>query len=67
MRTDTRIALRRFHGGGFDDSIVVHPGQPADYFHADGTVWTWKERWRPLGGGVYMRVYDLVVPDDDSD
>jgi hypothetical protein len=66
METTDTIMLRRFHDGGFDDSIVDHPGQPADYVHTDGTVWTWKGRWRPLGGGLFRRVYDLVVPDNDS-
>jgi hypothetical protein len=27
--------------GGLDDPIVDHLGQPADYVHSDGTVWTW--------------------------
>jgi hypothetical protein len=27
------IALRRFHDGGFDDTVVKHPGKPADYTH----------------------------------
>jgi hypothetical protein len=31
------IVLRRFHDGGLDDSVVDHPGQPADYTHTDGT------------------------------
>jgi hypothetical protein len=43
------IVLRRFHVGGFDDLVVDHPGQPADYTHTDGTVWTWKQRWRLAG------------------
>ena len=59
----TRIMLR---GAQVDGLIVDHPGQPADYVHADGTVWTWRERWRPLGGGRYLRVYDLVKPSTDS-
>jgi hypothetical protein len=29
-----------------DDLFVDHPGQPADYTHTDGTVWTWHQRWR---------------------
>jgi hypothetical protein len=62
---DPRIVLRRFRGAAIDDLIVNHPGQPADYTHTDGTVWTWKGRWRPLGGGMYQRLYDLVVPGDD--
>jgi hypothetical protein len=41
--------------------MVDHPGQPGDYVHTDGTIWTWKGRWRPLGGGRHMRVYDLAA------
>lgn len=71
----TRIMLRktgRETGGPETDAlnypIVDHPGQPADYVHMDGTVWTWQaRRWRPLGGGRYLRVYDLVEPATDSD
>jgi len=66
METSDTIVLRRFHDGGFDDSMVDHPGQPAGYGHADGTVWTWTGRWRPLGGGVDRRLYDLVVTGDES-
>ena len=44
-----------------------HPGQPADYVHTDGTVWTWKGRWRPLGGGQHVRVYDLIPDGAESD
>jgi hypothetical protein len=64
---DTRIVLRI---GGMNDPIVDHPGQPADYIHTDGTVWTWKHRWRLVGGvqddkgqivdRVHLRMYDLV-------
>jgi hypothetical protein len=69
---DTRIVLRN---GGVDVAIVDHPGQPADYVHTDGTVWTWRERWRPVGGvrdgeriagRVHLRVYDLVTPSGDE-
>jgi hypothetical protein len=51
-----------------DDQIVDHPGQPADYVHTDGTVWTWLERWRLVGdvrdgdrivGSSRLRMYDL--------
>ena len=44
---DTHIVLRI---GGVDDPIVDHLAQPADYVHADGTVWTWRQRWRLVGG-----------------
>jgi hypothetical protein len=74
MRTeDTHIVLRR--DGDADDLIVDHPGQPADYVHTDGTVWTWRERWRVVGGepkgpgrvgGVHLRAYDLVTYEPDS-
>jgi hypothetical protein len=64
----TRIALRVLTAAGDPRNPVVdHPGQPADYVHTDGTVWTWRERWRLLGGGHYLRVYDLVEPSTDSD
>jgi hypothetical protein len=46
--------------------MVDHPGQPADYVHTDGTVRTWKGRWRPLGGGRHMRVYDLMPDGTES-
>lgn len=64
---DTRIVLRT---GGAGDPIVDHPGQPADYVHADGTVWTWLGRWRLVGGvrkgdrivdRDQLRMYDLVM------
>jgi hypothetical protein len=70
---DTRIVLR---AGGSGDPIVDHPGQPADYVHTDGTVWTWLGRWR-LVGGVRMgdrivdrdllRMYDLVMSSGDDE
>jgi hypothetical protein len=65
---DSRIVLRT---GGADDLIVDHPGQPADYVHSDGTIWTWLGRWRLVGGvreadrivsGDHLRMYDLVLP-----
>jgi hypothetical protein len=69
MEADARIVLHR--PGGTDD-LVDHPAQPADYLHADGTLWTWRERWRPTGGvldergarrgGTLLRVYDPVIP-----
>jgi hypothetical protein len=69
---DTRIVLRT---GGVDDPIVDHPGQPADYTHSDGTVWTWHERWRLVGGvrdgdrivdRDRLRMYDRVMPSGDE-
>ena len=69
MEADPRIVLHR--PGGTDD-LVDHPAQPADYLHTDGTLWTWRERWRPTGGvldergrrrgGTLLRVYDPVIP-----
>jgi|SRR6185437_7013990 len=41
------------------DPVVSHRGQPGDYVHTDGTVWTWLRRWR-LVAGVHLRVYDLM-------
>jgi hypothetical protein len=65
---NTRIVLGT---GGTNEPIVDHPGQPADYVHTDGTVWTWHERWRLVGGvqddkgrifgRIHLRVYDLVA------
>ena len=63
---DSRIVLRGREVGEEGDPIVDHPGQPADYVHTDGTVWTWQERWRPLSGGHYLRVYDPVLPGTES-
>lgn len=69
---DTRIVLRT---SGADDPIVDHPGQPVDYVHTDGTVWTWLGRWRLVGGirqGDWivdrdlLRMYDLVMPSGDD-
>jgi hypothetical protein len=68
---DTRIVLR----SGDDRPIVDHPGQPADYVHTDGTVWTWHERWHLVGGirdgerivgRIHLRAYDLVTPAADE-
>jgi hypothetical protein len=65
---EARIVLRT---GGADDPIVHHPGQPDDYVHSDGTVWTWHERWRLVGGvrdgdrivgRDRLRMYDPVIP-----
>jgi hypothetical protein len=54
---DTSIVLFVFTAAGDPKNpIVDHPGQPADYLHTDGTVWTWKGRWRPLGKGVNGQV-----------
>jgi hypothetical protein len=61
---DTRIVLRGRGAGDGNDPVVDHPGQPADYVHTDGTVWTWQDRWR-IVGGVHLRLYDLVTPDTD--
>ena len=53
-----------------DDLFVDHAGQPADYIHADGTVWTWRQRWHLVGGfrdaegpwygRTHVRAYDRV-------
>jgi len=65
---ETRIVLRT---GGEADPIVDHPGQPADYVHTDGTVWTWHQRWRLVSGirhgermvgRHHLRAYILVTP-----
>jgi hypothetical protein len=58
---DPRIVLRGAQIGLANDPIVDHPDQPADYTHMDGTVWTWRQRWR-IVGGVHLRLYDLVEP-----
>jgi hypothetical protein len=65
---DTRIVLRVLTAAGDPSNPVVdHPGQPADYVHTDGTVWTRQaRRWRPLGGGVHLRVYDLLMASSDE-
>jgi hypothetical protein len=60
---DSRIVLRGDQIGLANDPIVDHPGQPADYIHTDGTVWTWQKRWR-IVGGIRLRMYDLVEPND---
>jgi hypothetical protein len=63
-----RIALMvRAAAADPNSPVVDHLWQPADYAHADGTVWTWRGRWRPLGGGHYMRVYDLMDAGTDGD
>jgi len=60
---------------GVADQIVDHPRQPADYVHTDGTVWTWHQRWRLVGGvpdenagrfHTHLRAYDLVPSDNDA-
>ena len=58
------IVLRGAEIGLPDDPILDHPGQPADYTHTDGTVWTWQQRWRRVGR-VHLRLYDLVAPGTD--
>ena len=55
---DVRIMLRSDQGREHDVT-VDHPGQPEDYTHEDGTVWTWKGRIFILRG-VRLRAYDLV-------
>jgi len=55
---DVRIMLRS-HLGRDHDLTVEHPGQPEDYTHTDGTLWTWKGRVFILRG-VRVRSYDLV-------
>ena len=57
---DPRIVLRGREVGEEDDPIVDHPTQPRDYFHADGTIWTWQDSWR-IVGGVHLRVYDPMT------
>jgi hypothetical protein len=56
---DVRIVLRGVQIGLADDPIVDHRGQPADYVHTDGTVWTWRKRWR-IVAGTRLRMYDLI-------
>jgi hypothetical protein len=58
---DSRIVLRGYRVGEGDDLIEDHPGQPADYVHRDGTVWTWQDRWRVVGS-AHLRLYDPVAP-----
>ena len=60
---DSRIVSRSDRTGLATDLVADHPGQPADYVHTDGTVWTWQKR-RRIVGGVNLRMYDLVEPDD---
>jgi hypothetical protein len=67
----TSIMLRGAQIGLADDPIVDHPRQPADYTHTDGTIWTWRKRWRLVGGvrddkgffhfRTHLRMYDLVT------
>ena len=56
---DMRIVLRGAQIGLAEEPVAVHRGQPGDYVHTDGTVWTWLRRWRPVAG-VHLRVYDLI-------
>jgi hypothetical protein len=71
---DTRIALCTWSEDGRVFVIVDHPGQPADYVHGDGTVWTWHQRWHLVGGvpahdgmgmvgRTHLRAYDLATPE----
>jgi hypothetical protein len=62
---NARIVLRGHQVGELNDPIVDHSVQPADYVHTDGTVWTWRDRWR-IVGGVHPRLYDLVARSADS-
>jgi hypothetical protein len=62
---DARIVLRGAPFGEVDDPIVDHSGQPADYHHIDGTVWTWQDRWRVVRG-IRLRLYDLLADGTDS-
>jgi hypothetical protein len=66
MEADPRIVLRGDEIGEASDPIVDHPGQPADYVHTDGTVWTWEERWL-IVRGAHLRLYDLVTRSTDSE
>ncbi len=62
---DPCIVLRGSEIGEANDPIVDHSGQPADYVHTDGTVWTWRaRRWR-IVDGVHLRFYDLAAPEAD--
>jgi hypothetical protein len=63
---DTRIVLRGHQIGLAHDPIVDHPGQPADYTHTDGTIWTWKQQRVRIVGGVLLRMYDVVVSGADA-
>ena len=63
---DMRIVLRGAQIGLAEDPVVIHSGQPGDYVHTDGTIWTWLERWRPVAG-VHLRMYDLVNLVDSDD
>ena len=61
--SDSRIVLRGIPHAGMADYVAVdHPGQPADYVHTDGTVWTWQARRVFILGGVRVRCYDLAGP-----
>lgn len=62
---DARVVLGGHEAGEWNDPIVDHPGQPADYVHTDGTVWTWRDRWR-IVGGVHLRLYDLAKSNVNS-
>lgn len=58
VAAETRIVLRAREPGVMDDPIIVdHPGQPGDYVDADGTAWTWQERWR-IVSHAHLRLYD---------
>ena len=59
---DDRIVLRGAKIGLAEDPIVSHHGQPGDYVHTDGTVWTWHKRIR-IVAGARLRMYDLKPSD----
>jgi hypothetical protein len=56
---DIRIVLRGAQIGLAENPVVSHRGQPGNYAHTDGTVWTWLKRWR-IVAGVHLRMYDLI-------
>lgn len=58
---DVRIVLRGAQIGLAHDPVVTHSGQPDDYVHTNGTVWTWHGRWR-IVAGTPLRMYDLIEP-----
>ncbi len=56
---DVRIVLRSTQTGVEGYRVVSHRGQPDNYVHTDGTVWTWHARWR-IVAGARLRMYDLI-------
>jgi hypothetical protein len=59
LRRKTGKAVRAFTWRSALWLTVDHLGQPEDYIHTDGTVWTWQGRWHFVRG-VRLRSYDLV-------